>query len=152
MPAEGGTLKPIQGPALTRRQLFVHAGGAAALACAARVPVSKSAPQPPRAPLTLAEMAPHVGSRFDVWVAPLGRERLTLIEAVGRPPRGQGRREVTGEAFSLLFSAGNARVPAGTHAFRHPALGWFELFVSPVGQARNGQRYEAVVNHHALAP
>ncbi len=87
-----------------------------------------------------------------MWVGPGRRERFTLIEAAGRTPRSHGRRQVTGEAFSLLFSAESGSVPAGTHTFRHPAMGWFQLFVSPVGQGRKGQRYEAVVNHHALAP
>jgi hypothetical protein len=145
-------LVPSEGSALTRRQLFVHAGGAAALAyAAARLPAGAVAP-PAREPLTLAEVLPHVGSRFDVWVKPLARERVTLIEATGRTPRSQGGRQVTGEAFSLLFDAGRSRVPAGTHLFRHPALGWFTLFVSPVGRGLNGQRYEAIVNRLALVP
>ena len=93
----------------------------------------------------------HVGSRFDVWVSPVRRERFTLIEASVRTPRGQGRRTVTGEAFSLLFAGGRGEVSTGTHTFRHPELGSFPLFVSPVGDGRNGPRYEAVVNHHALA-
>lgn len=139
--------------ALTRRQLFRHAGGAIALAAAARLPLPQpeTRAQARQGPLTLAEVLPHVGSRFDVWVSPGRRERLTLIEAEGRGARGQGGREVTGEAFSLLFGDGRGPVPAGTHGFHHPALGSFPLFVSPVGQGRNGQRYEAVINHHALA-
>ncbi len=144
-------MTPIEGSALTRRQLFRHAGGAAALAFAARLPMPRPEREPPRGPLTLAEMLPHVGSRFDVWVTPGHRERFTLVEAAGRAPRGLGRRQVTGEAFSLLFTGDSSGVPAGTYTFRHPAVGWFPLFVSPVGMGRSGQRYEAVVNHHALA-
>lgn len=97
-------------------------------------------------------MLPHEGTRFDVWVGHGRRARLTLIEAVGRTPRSHARREVTGEAFSLLFRAGSGAVPPGTHTFRHPAMGWFQLLVSPFGQGRKGRRYEAIVNHHALVP
>ena len=141
----------IEASALTRRQLLRHAGGAFALAAAARLPQSRPDTRARQGPLTLAEVLPHVGSRFDVRVAPGRRERLILIEAAGRGARGQGGREVTGEAFSLLFGEAGTEIPAGTHAFHHPSLGSFPLFVSPVGQGRNGQRYEAVVNHHVLA-
>lgn len=141
----------IEASPLTRRELFRHAGGALALAAAARLPRPRPETRARQGPLSLAEVLPHVGSRFDVWVAPGRRERLILIEAAGRGARGQGGREVTGEAFSLLFGDARTKIPAGTHAFHHPALGSFPLFVSPVGQGRNGQRYEAVVNHHVLA-
>ena len=141
----------IEVSTLTRRQLLRHAGGALALTAAARLPRPRPETRARQGPLTLAEVLPHVGSRFDVWVAPARRERLTLLEAAGRGARGQGNREVTGEAFSLLFGEAGTEIPAGTHAFHHPALGSFPLFVSPVGQGRNGQRYEVVVNHHALA-
>ena len=141
----------IEAPALTRRQLLLHAGGALALAAAARLPQPPPETRARQGSLTLAQVLPHVGSRFDVRVAPGRRERLTLIEASERGSRGQGGRRVTGEAFSLLFGEAGTELPAGTHTFHHRALGSFPLFVSPVGQGRNGQRYEAVVNHHALA-
>lgn len=140
----------LEASTLTRRQLLRHAGGAFALAAAARLTRLRPKDQERQDSLTLAEVLPHVGSRFDVRVAGR-RERLTLIEATARERRGQGDRKVTGEAFSLLFGEAGNEIPAGIHAFHHPALGSFPLFVSPVEQGRNGQRYEAVVNHQALA-
>lgn len=141
----------LEASTLTRRQLLRHAGGALALAAAARLTRLRPEDQERQDSLTLAAVLPHVGSRFDVRVAPGRRERLTLIEATAREPRGQGDRKVTGEAFSLLFGEAGNEIPAGIHAFHHPALGSFPLFVSPVEQGRNGQRYEAVVNRQALA-
>ena len=54
------------------------------------------------------------------------------------------------EQFSLMFRAPDATaVPDGTHAFRHPALGDFNLFIVPVG-ASNGRRplYQACFSRH----
>lgn len=141
----------IEASALTRRELFRHAGGAAALVAAARLPRPRAETRARQGLPTLAEVLPHVGSRFDVLVAPGRWERLTLLEAAGHGGRGQGRGVVTGEAFSLLFGEASAALPAGTHAFHQRALGSFPLFVTPVGQGRNGQRYEAIVNQHAPA-
>ena len=136
---------------MTRRQVL-RAGGAAALAGGALVLRPWAAAGAPQGPLTFADVLPHVGSPFDVWAASGRRVRVTLVEAILHPPRGQGGRVVNGEAFSLIFSGGGDALAAGTYGFRHPTLGSFSLFVSPVGQGRNGQRHEAVVNRHALAP
>lgn len=143
-------MTPFEGPALTRRQVLRHAGGAAALATGALLLRPRAAEGAPQGALTFAAVRPHVGSTFDVVVASGRPVRVTLLEAILHTPRGQDGRAVTGEAFSLIFGGGGA-VPAGAYTFRHPALGSFPLFVSPVGQARNGQRHEAVVNRHALA-
>jgi hypothetical protein len=136
---------------MTRRQVLRHAGGAAALAAGALLLRPWPAAGASQGPLTFADVLPRVGSPFDVGAAPGRRMRVTLVEAILHPPRGQGGRVVNGEAFSLIFSGGGDALAAGTYGFRHPALGSFSLFVSPVGQARNGQRHEAVVNRHALA-
>lgn len=138
----------LEGSALTRRQLLRSAGGAMALVAAVRLP---GPPPPGRGPLSLAEVLPHVGSRLEVGVGPGRREHMVLLEAVDRPGRGQGGRKVTGEAFSLLFGGAKAPIPSGTYVVHHAALGTFPLFLSPVGQSRHGQQYEAVVNHQALA-
>jgi hypothetical protein len=140
-----------QASALTRRQLFKHAGGAAALAVAPGLFLARPAVAAPRGTLTLAQMLPHVGSRFDLSLSRGQRVSVTLLEATGRTPATLGRRTVTGEVFSLVFGQTRTQVPAGTYSFQHPAVGPFQLFVSPVGRAVNGQRYEAVVNHVALA-
>lgn len=135
---------------LTRRQLLGYAGGAVALAAAARLPLpSKLTARPPGVP-TLAQMLPHVGSRFEV-VTDRGRTTLTLMEATGLPSRGQDGRQIRGEAFSLLFAPdGPTPVTGGTYTFRHAALGRFPLFVGPVGAGQSGPRLEAIIN--TLAP
>ena len=57
------------------------------------------------------------------------------------------------EQFSLIFHApAGTRIPHGTHAFQHDALGHFDLFIVPVG-APNRRRtlYQACFSRH-LSP
>jgi hypothetical protein len=62
---------------------------------------------------------------------------LQLISAKGRE-----------NAFSLTFAGPLGRpLVSGIHTLRHPALGTFQLFLSPVGVPQSGRhRYEAVVD------
>jgi len=98
--------------------------------------------------LRLATFAPHVGTGFSVqrgdeWVT------LRLAEAVA----GHTYRPEEGESFSLVFTAGPEKpMRQGIHAFQHPAVGPFDLFITPIAPDRPdpAQRdlrfYEAVVN------
>jgi len=55
---------------------------------------------------------------------------------------------VVGDSFSILFE-GRAGVPLNqaTHELKHPSLGVFPVFLSPVGLTNGStQRYEAVFN------
>ncbi|MDX6476071.1 MAG: hypothetical protein QOH95_1582 [Gaiellaceae bacterium] len=79
----------------------------------------------------------HLGSVFTVDP---GRQ-LSLVGAdPGRTPGA--------DAYSLLFRAPRGAEPlqGRIHRLRHPALGKFELFLSPVGRAVHGQGYEAVIS------
>jgi hypothetical protein len=69
----------------------------------------------------------HAGGRTAV---------LRLVSAKGR-----------NAAFSLTFAGPlGAPLEAGTHTLRHPALGRFQLFLSPVGAPGRDLRYEAVID------
>jgi hypothetical protein len=48
------------------------------------------------------------------------------------------------DAFSLTFSG--PRGLGGIRSLRHPALGTFQLLISPVGPGGQRQYYEAIVN------
>ncbi|MEI6656351.1 MAG: hypothetical protein WCP45_16435 [Verrucomicrobiota bacterium] len=93
--------------------------------------------------LRLQVFASRVGSDFAVrrgseWVA------LGLIEAKASGGHGRG----AGEQFALLFSGGLEQpLRQGTHELEHPALGAFELFITPVmSSSRHWCMYEAVIN------
>lgn len=92
--------------------------------------------------LTFAGLSPLAGTDFT-----LGRSRLRLVEVLQRPPNAADRRGVTGEAFSLIFGGGPSRPLAdGTYTLTHPSAGTLSLFLVAVGMARQGQRYQAVVD------
>jgi hypothetical protein len=81
---------------------------------------------------------------FAVRSADGTRVRLVLAKVVERPVT----KNV--EQFSLIFHApAGTAVPQGTHSFRHPALGAFDLFLVPIG-ASNGRRtvYQACFSRH----
>jgi hypothetical protein len=103
-------------------------------------------------PLEIAELlrlqtfAPHIGSGFSVlrgtdWVT----LNLTEAKASGR----QGKEN--GGNFSLVFSAGpEMPLQQGIHEFRHPVLGGFELFITPIMcPLREFRWYEAVINRQS---
>jgi hypothetical protein len=96
---------------------------------------------------TLAEFAPHVGSRFALDAAGTPPIDVTLEEAAASAAHPAGKRRLRGEAFSLLFR-GPAQPAAtdGTHTMSHPALGTFPLFLVAVGRGSNAQEYQAVVD------
>jgi hypothetical protein len=49
------------------------------------------------------------------------------------------------EYFSLVFRGPQAPVyRQGTHRFEHATLGTLDMFLSPIGPAQDGMRYEAV--------
>ena len=101
--------------------------------------------------LRLATFAPHAGTGF--WVQRGGEwVTLKLAEAIV----GHTYRPEQGESFSLMFTAGPEKpLLQGIHAFQHPAVGAFELFITPVMPDRPDpaqpdlRYYEAVVNRAA---
>ena len=96
--------------------------------------------------LRLQVFAPWVSSEFGVW---RGSERvnLRLVEAKASGGHGRG----AGERFALLLVGGLEQpLQQGTHDFEHPALGAFELFITPVITASVDSRmYEAVINRES---
>ncbi len=90
---------------------------------------------------------PHVNTSFAVRTAAGTPARFVLEQVVERPVT----KNV--EQFSLMFRATDAAaVPDGTHGFRHPALGDFDLFIVPVGSS-NSRRplYQACFSRHLVA-
>lgn len=90
--------------------------------------------------------SPHVGTDFEVL---RGSEWVTvrLAEAM----TSSGHRAVDGEKFSLIFR-GTPEKPLlqGIHEFKHPELGAFEIFITPIMSAHRDQRsYQAVINREA---
>jgi hypothetical protein len=80
----------------------------------------------------------YLWARRQGYSARVGGRRvaLQLVSATGRE-----------NAFVLRFS-GPAAMPlvSGIHTLRHPELGTFSLFLSPVGAPRRGARYEAIID------
>jgi hypothetical protein len=86
----------------------------------------------------------HVNTSFAVHSADGAGVRLVLARVFEIPIT----KNV--EQFSLIFHAPpGTRMPHGTHAFQHDALGCFDLFVVPVG-APNRRRalYQACFSRH----
>ena len=93
--------------------------------------------------LRLNVFAPQEGSDFAVRRGD-GRVALKLLEAKASGGHGRG----AGEQFALLFGGGLEQpLQQGTHEFEHPALGAFELFITPVVTSSPEVRlYEAVIH------
>jgi hypothetical protein len=90
--------------------------------------------------LRLATYEPLVGGAFLIRRSPSSALRVKLVSATRLPSD-------VGEAFSLTFQGhGNAKLDQETYTLEHPRLGTFPLFLVPVGRARRGQSFEAVVN------
>jgi hypothetical protein len=81
----------------------------------------------------------HLNTTFAVLAGGGVRVPLLLAQVTERPTT-QGI-----EQFSLSFHAApGATLAQGTHPFQHPALGAFDLFVSPVGiGSQQSKVYEA---------
>ena len=78
-----------------------------------------------------------------------GREPLDL-KLIAVTPRPSGPTEQAGmERFSAVF-AGPLEVylPQQIYRVTHPDMGEFEIFLTAIGQERDGFRYEAVYNYY----
>ena len=150
-------MEAIAGSLFSRRQVI---GAAGALAAVTMVPGLLRSVTPPHlsvrgggsseVDLTLGRFTPYVGSDFVVRTGGLAKERVTLVEAVAKPPHPHDRKGLHGESFSLIFAGAGAKAfDDGTFTVSHATMGAFRLFLVPVGQARETQRYQAVVNRRA---
>ena len=89
-----------------------------------------------------ATFVPLVGSSFRLHVPDARPLSVELIQA--------RRLDGVGESFSLLFRGDKrASIADCICRFEHPALGGFDLFVSPVSRGVKGQDLEAVINRIA---
>lgn len=92
---------------------------------------------------------PYVG---DVFTAPNARgeaiELLLVSLKKNEPKNTVTRRAATTNSFSLMFKA-SAELPPFTsiHHISHPALGKFDLFLTPRKTEKDEFFYEAVINH-----
>jgi hypothetical protein len=87
---------------------------------------------------TASAFLPHVHTVFRLISASGDRVRVTLAEVAERPVS----RNVA--QFSLIFHAPRGRaLPDGIHAFEHPSLGAFDLFVTRVGAGKRRTVYQA---------
>lgn len=89
-------------------------------------------------------------SKFHVVVGPGSGLDLELMSVNQPRSAASGCGPAAGpehECFSLLFD-GPADQPLtqGTYRFSQERLGWFDLFIVPVGAERNARQYEAVFN------
>ena len=110
--------------------------------------------------LTRSAYAGLEGTSFTVET---GAEPVVLrLESVSDVAGAATRRALVGseDAFALTFSGPLARpLDSGIHTLRHPRLGSFELFASPVDAPEADRNYEIVVDRsvgvasaHADAP
>jgi hypothetical protein len=106
---------------------------AGSLLTLAGTPLAAAEPAVPRGRFRLQDAtAPlfrqYLNASFAVRSADGIRARLVLVKVIELPVT----RNV--EQFSLMFHAPSATVVRdGMHAFRHPALGDFTMFIAPVG-------------------
>ena len=104
--------------------------------------------------LTSEDFAPHLHQTFILSLGPWGEPHdpaahgaprmLELVEVdnlSGEAPRASASRR----SFSLIFrETGGSYLPQRTYAIEHPALGWLDLFLVPIGPDQVGMRYQAV--------
>jgi hypothetical protein len=98
---------------------------------------------------TESTFRPYVGSIFQAPNA-LGEMielrllRIQTYEHVNRVTKRAG----TSDSFSLIFKASDELPPfTSIHKISHPALGDFDLFLTPRKTGKGEQFYEAVFNH-----
>jgi len=132
--------------------LLGRAAGASSLFTSIGGPFAAAAPGRVGAPFRVEDASasvfqPYLNTTFAVRSTGTTRLPLVLARVTERPLT----HDV--EQFSLSFHAPPGRLlPHGTHAFQHPALGAFDLFISPAGGG-GAQRtvYEACFSRHLSA-
>jgi hypothetical protein len=115
-----------------------------------QIPIS--AQQQPTFMFTRATFEPYVGSIFQAPDAGGRLISLTLLSATTNKPAAHTklstRTATETESFSLRFRAAEPLPPfTSIHKISHPALGNFDLFLTPNKEADGVMLYEAVFNH-----
>lgn len=132
---------------LTRRRL-VQAGGAAAAALyLGRLTGSASASGVPsylsRSSYAALTNTPFTAVSASGTITTLRLTEVADLVRARHEPAFAGR----DDAFALAFRGPRDVVlDAGIHALRHPSFGEFSLFIAPVDNVANEQRYEVVVD------
>jgi hypothetical protein len=98
--------------------------------------------------LTQSAFTGHVGSTFQVHVAPNRSVDLKLVQVVPLPrPVGGVLPSANGTGFTLHFIGPSANpFNQGTYAVDHSALGSSQIFLVPARPTGSNQPYEAVFN------
>ena len=90
---------------------------------------------------TQQEFAKHLGTKFQIQVAP---EQTIEVELVEVSDLKQSARQ---EQFGILFRGPNEFfLPQGTRRLDHQEVGSTELFLVPIKQDQAGFYYEAIFN------
>ena len=99
--------------------------------------------------LSLQTFARQLNTTFQVRLADGSAVPLQLVEATrGSSQKSTGVKSITYERFSLLFTGPLAPALAQSiHAFEHPRIGQFEIFIVPI-LSRDVSRiyYECIFN------
>lgn len=140
---------------LTRRSLLRAGAGAGAAAVIGVRPWAAAAAAAGTAPgyLTRSGYAGLEGTTFTVET---GADPVVLrLESVADVAGAASRRSLAGseDSFALTFSGPvGSPLDSGIHTLRHPGLGDFELFASPVGDPHGSRTYEVVVDRSVPEP
>ena len=133
---------------LTRRTLLRNGAAAAAAAMLGARPWSPASAAASVNHLKRSTYTPLVGQSF----APASVE-LSLV-SVSDVAGAKHAKALAGseDAFVLTFSGpASSPLESGIQRLRHPRIGEFEMFLSPVGQPGRDRRYEAVVDRSVAA-
>lgn len=115
-------------------------------------PIPITAQKEPTYLFTRATFDPYVGGIFQAPNARGKMVNLTLLSATTNKPSADTKistgKPIETDSFSLMFKAAGP-LPQFTsiHKISHPALGKFDLFLTPHSQEGGALLYEAVFNH-----
>ena len=134
---------------LTRRSLLrAGAGAGAAFAIGVR-PWAAAAAAESTAPGYLMRSG-YAGLEGTTFTVETGADPVVLrLDSVADVAGAATRRSLAGseDSFALTFSGPlGSPLDSGIHTLRHPGLGSFELFASPVDQPEDSRTYEVVVD------
>ena len=137
------------GALANRRQFLLHCS---ALTLAVSMPsLGAQGPRPRTAleRISFDQFASQLNTAFTVQQGSGAAGVLRLTQARWHPPANSpAAADAANDKFSLVFSgAASKPLSQDTYSFIHRALGRFEMFISQVGPASQGQYfYEAIFN------
>ncbi|HEV7743372.1 MAG TPA: hypothetical protein VGO56_00110 [Pyrinomonadaceae bacterium] len=147
---KSGTLAAIVAGVALRPNLLAFGQRTQSTSLGFQIPLK--AQQEPTYMFTRATFDPYVGGIFQAPDA-LGKLiSLTLLSATTNKPSAKTKlstgKAIETDSFSLMFKASRG-LPEFTsiHTVSHPALGKFDLFLTPHPQKDGVMYYEAVFNH-----